>query len=210
MPPRKVRKASRIPLKSAPSGVAPTDLLHFELFFAIALFGILPSVVIYRLSVVRDRAVPFLRNVALGTAFFVALAYATAHTRPWMNQNLSTVGSVSLPWSYVANTVKVAINYRMANVEQKRLPDGEFLADLPTDTKQIVVLVLGESARAANHAQYGYPRETNAFTKDLGVVALHQRGGVAGRGGLHRRLLRGGGQRAHRHRVAVRAAPASP
>jgi lipid A ethanolaminephosphotransferase len=49
----------------------------------------------------------------------------------------------------------------MLNREEIRLPDAEFTSEEP----ELMVLVIGESARSANFSLYGYERETNPLLK---------------------------------------------
>ena len=47
-----------------------------------------------------------------------------------------------------------------------------FIADAHPERKTIVVLVIGESARASNFSLYGYGRDTNPELAKAGVIAL--------------------------------------
>ncbi len=73
-----------------------------------------------------------------------------------------------MPWSYLINTVRSQINTKSSLEDQTLLPPATF-----TDNeKMIVVLVIGESARAQNFSLYGYKRNTNPQLQSLKVIAL--------------------------------------
>lgn len=146
-----------------------TDLLHPAIALYFLGFGVIPSVLVARTELTRSRW------KTLAALLVTALSYGeftgvTFHTWLWIDKHLGTLGGVSLPWSYVFNSVILWRDARLANADKELLPLGEFTRD--ADRKQVVVLVIGETGRAANHAQYGYDRETNPYTKDLGLVAL--------------------------------------
>lgn len=75
---------------------------------------------------------------------------------------------MTLPWSYVVNLARVQAE-AMASREQVLLPPATFAAD---DGRKVVVLVIGEAARAQNFSLYGYARETNPRLAAAGVIAL--------------------------------------
>ena len=44
----------------------------------------------------------------------------------------------------------------------------------PSGKPSLMILVVGETARAQNYALNGYPRPTNPYTRDLGVISFQQ------------------------------------
>ncbi len=149
-----------------------TDLLHPKMILFVGILGLLPAVIVARVHVVRT---PRWRQVGLlvaTVAAFFGYAFGASYQWLWFDRHMTVLGSLSLPWSYVINTGRYLRQEAALNREQVLLPDGEFVRDLPEGQRQVVVLVIGESARAANHTLYGYARETNPYTKALGLVAL--------------------------------------
>ena len=146
-----------------------TDLLHPKLALFVSIYGLIPAFFVLRtrLHKARWRSVAALLITLLSYGGFTG---ATFHTWLWLDKHMGTLGGVTLPWSYVLNSVLLWRESRIANAEKVPLPDAQFTRE--ADRKQVVVLIIGESARAANHAQYGYPRETNPFTKDLGLATI--------------------------------------
>ncbi|MFM8664988.1 MAG: sulfatase-like hydrolase/transferase, partial [Betaproteobacteria bacterium] len=78
------------------------------------------------------------------------------------------------PWSYVVNSVRFVQRERAANRPLALLPD--LAPETAADTrKRVVVLVIGESARAANFSLYGYARPTNPQLSLLPIEVLQAR-----------------------------------
>jgi len=99
--------------------------------------------------------------------------FATSTTWLWYDKHAPRMGSKVLPWSYVVNLGRHFNYLALANRTQIDLPAATFTPAIPA-RKQIVVLVIGESARSDNFSLYGYARNTNPFTAALGIVALPQ------------------------------------
>lgn len=146
-----------------------TDLLHPKIALYVSAYGLIPSYIVFRtrLHRARWRSVAALLITLLSYGGYTSVTF---HTWLWLDKHLGTLGGVSLPWSYVFNSVSLWRDSRIANAEKALLPDAQFTR--AAKRKQVVVLVIGESARAANHTLYGYARETNPYTKDLGLIAL--------------------------------------
>lgn len=149
-----------------------TDLWHPKLLLFVLGLGVLPALVVAWMPLRRSarwRQV----GLALGTsAAFFAYAFAASYQWLWFDRHMTVLGSLALPWNYVVNTLRYLRQEAALNREQILLPEGTFTYRLPPGQRQVVVLVIGESARAANHAQYGYERETDPYTRELGLVAL--------------------------------------
>jgi lipid A ethanolaminephosphotransferase len=104
----------------------------------------------------------------------LAVTFLLSSTWLWFDANASAFGSRVLPWSYLVNTLRY---------NDKRIESGRIVAKLPTgtfkkldkaniNTRQIVILVIGESARAMNFSWYGYQKDTNIYTRKAGFVPL--------------------------------------
>lgn len=73
-----------------------------------------------------------------------------------------------MPWSYVGNAARFQYSKSQENIVQTPLPDATFLSN----NKTVVVLVIGESARAQNFSLYGYDRPTNPLLAASDVITL--------------------------------------
>ncbi len=143
--------------------------LSVQLLLDVVLLGILPAA---WLAMQKVRPYRWLKRVLIAPmalVVFVAWAYATGSTWPWIDQHSKQIGGLMLPWNYVGNIGRYVAAKRSETPPQP-LPDGEFSADAHQST--LVVLVIGESARSDNFSEYGYARETQPYTSTIGFVAL--------------------------------------
>lgn len=146
-----------------------SSYLHPKLFMYLLLLGILPCWVLSKVRVqtatLRRRATALIVLLLIGFAW----VYVASTTWPWIDQNSRKLGGLTMPWSYVIGASRLYSDHLTASRPQTLLPAGQFL----THHKTIVVLVIGESARAANFSLYGYPRNTNPLLaqSDLAVLA---------------------------------------
>lgn len=141
-------------------GLFSPMILVFVLFL-----GILPSLFILKLKIKPIRFIKKLLFVFLSFIFLLVFAYANSKTWGWFDKNSKYIGALSLPWSYVFNSIGV-LNDKLAKKPRKLLPD------LSLDSKkQIVVLVIGESARFDNFSLLGYKKNTNPLLKNEQILA---------------------------------------
>ena len=77
-----------------------------------------------------------------------------------------------LPWGYLANAARLVEDRAAANRAQEPLPPLRFVDGAHPQRKTIVVLVIGESARAKDFSLYGYGRDTNPELAKAGVIPL--------------------------------------
>ena len=76
-----------------------------------------------------------------------------------------------LPWSYVVNTVRHFDQLATENRHQILLPSAHF-SSKTLQNKKVVVLVIGEAARAKNSSYYGYSRSTNPYTRSSSMAVM--------------------------------------
>jgi lipid A ethanolaminephosphotransferase len=147
------------------------ELMHWTLYLKLVAMGLLPSVLVWVIGVRSPRL--WLRLLAPFAVFgaMLAVLFATSTTWLWYDKHATRMGARILPWSYLVNTGRYFNKEALRNRVQVLLPDAQFIEAEPAQ-KEIVVLVIGEAARAENFSHYGYERDTNPFTKDLGLVVL--------------------------------------
>lgn len=98
-----------------------------------------------------------LASVGAAIGLIVVVACANMGNILWIDHNAPRIGSLFMPWSYVANTVRHFNHQRMINRKEIPLPD----ATITSEDRALCVLVIGESARRDNFSLYGYERQTN-------------------------------------------------
>ena len=146
-------------------------LWHPTLLAYVGLFGAVPAWVVWRLPLEPSR-----RRVTVVCIIFIPLAAAAwllafSSQWLWIDQHARSLGARLLPWSYVVNASRAAVAQADGAREFERLPDVDAPVRLPN--KRVVVLIIGESARASNLSYYGYPRNTNPWTAGSGVHVVH-------------------------------------
>ena len=142
-----------------------TELLHISVIVPTFFLGLVPAFVVLTINLdVPKRVWRF--GYGIGSILILAIwIMMTSFTMLWYDSHASRMGGKILPWSYIVNTARYFNRSALDNREQTLLPDGYFLSERPTK-KEVVVLVLGEAARADNFSLLGYKKNTNPFTKD--------------------------------------------
>jgi len=144
------------------------EYLHPTLIVYLLALGVLPC---WLLARVRIRETPRLHFVAVALAclsFTVIWSLLAARSWLWFDENSKRLGGMVMPWSYVINTARYEVPRLMAPAGQTLLPPATF----SSDEKTVVILVIGEAARARDFQLYGYDRPTNPLLSGTGVVAL--------------------------------------
>lgn len=141
---------------------------HPKLILYIVFFGIFPVYILKNIKVTyasRTKRILFLvASLFIGSSWI----YGNAKSWLWIDKNAKQFGGLILPWSYLVNSVRYYDQTASNRKEQRLLPDIRF-----TDAKSVVVvLVIGESARAQNFSLYGYPRNTNPRLAQAGVTVI--------------------------------------
>lgn len=145
-----------------------SEFLHPKLMGYVLILGALPC---WLLTRVQIRPSPRLRLLGLASIGLLGIAtwgYLSAPTWLWIDKNSKQLGGMVLPWGYVINAARYEVPRAMASGTQMPLPPATFASS----EKTVVVLVIGEAARAQNFALYGYSRPTNPLLSKAGVVVL--------------------------------------
>lgn len=127
----------------------------FILYMLVA--GLIPCLIIFLSKVDYGKLKKFFRNVGIALLIGLGIGFGNMSNWPWIDKNSTVLGSLILPWSYIVNTCRYFNSERANNREEILLPD----ATISNDDKDVVVLVIGESARRDHFSLYGYERETN-------------------------------------------------
>lgn len=141
-------------------------------FFSVALIGYLiitgipPVVYIFARRYERGSWRRFATSVGGSIGVVALLAVVNLSNVLWIDRNATQIGSLIMPWSYVVNSVRYCNQQQQLNREAKPLPD----AHIATDSRDVCVLVIGESARRANFSLYGYERNTNPHLSEKDIT----------------------------------------
>ncbi|HBZ34050.1 MAG TPA: phosphoethanolamine--lipid A transferase EptA [Bacteroidales bacterium] len=126
------------------------------LFATIIILGIVPAVYVLwqKIDYGHWKQLGISAASALGTS--LALVLLNFNQFLWIGQYDTELGGLLMPWSYIVNSCRILSQQHEANAQEILLPDATF-ADADSTA---VVLVIGESARSANFALYGYGKNT--------------------------------------------------
>lgn len=134
----------------------------------VVFLGILPCIYVVMQKVEYGSFRRFWANIGAGLGIVLAVALGHIRNWPWIDRNSTELGSLLMPWSYTINSFRYYSAEKKRNAKEILLPD----AAITTDSRDVCVLIIGESARRDHFSLYGYEKETNPFTKEDGVTAL--------------------------------------
>ena len=142
----------------------------FSISFLIYLIflGSVPSVWLFLQKIEYGSWKRFFVNIGISLGTVVVIAFAHMQNWPWIDRNSTELGSVLMPWSYTVNTVRFYNGEKKRNQKEIPLPD----ATITNDSKDVCILIIGESARRQNFSLYGYEKETNPLMAKDSVTAL--------------------------------------
>jgi lipid A ethanolaminephosphotransferase len=143
----------------------------------VVFFGLLPSLIIFKTRIKPARTwyrglftrglLMLLGVIIIGlVALFFYKDYAS------VGRNNKYLTKMIIP-AHIVNTVKYINSkyFTKALTYQHQGDDAVLVASAATKPK-LVVLVVGETARAQNMAYNGYGRNTNPYTQDLGLISF--------------------------------------
>ena len=145
-----------------------SGFFSWGMWLFILVVGLLPALFCLLQPVVMCKARKLGIYCGSSLAVIVVVGLLNINQTLFFSEHDTELGGLLQPWSYIANTYRIAAFIQDEQAEEIKLPDGR-IAD---DEKAAVVLVIGESARKANFQLYGYKRDTNPLLskqKDLKV-----------------------------------------
>lgn len=142
--------------------------------------GLIPAALILKLHIKRSTVLRelLIKLASIIVSVLVIVLIATFYYKDYasVGRNNAYLNKMIIPthfthslYGYVRDT------YFKEDVPYRPLAeDATLTAQVPADRKQLLVLVVGETARADNFQYGGYERDTNAFTQPLGVTYFQQ------------------------------------
>lgn len=134
-----------------------SSFFSLKLVVFLLIFGLIPSVVIFKIKTETELFKKFLKRIGISLAIIISLVIINAQNILWIDNHSKYLGGLAMPWNYVVN---LNLYFKHKNEQDKKeilLPDLE----IKNSKKSVVVLVIGESARKANFSLYGYAKNTN-------------------------------------------------
>lgn len=130
--------------------------------------GLLPAAYVILRKVDFGSIRRFLLSTLLSIVAIVGVVAANMNNILWIDHHATCIGSLIMPWSYTVNTGRYFYQQYLLNRDEILLPD----ATITNDDREVVVLVIGESARRDHFSLYGYNRQTNPYLEQDSVTAL--------------------------------------
>ena len=130
--------------------------------------GILPGIWLFVQKIDYGSWKRYFANIGGALASVIVIALLNMQNWPWIDRNSTELGSLLMPWSYTVNTVRFFNGEKKRNQKEIPLPNAE----ITSDSKDVCILIIGESARRQNFSLYGYEKDTNPLMAKDSVTAL--------------------------------------
>ncbi len=145
-----------------------SGFLTWAMLLYFILLGIVPCIFIFAKRIDFGSWKRFSANIGIALGVILLTVGANFNNILWIDRNSTELGSLLMPWSYTVNTFRYRHAEKMRNRKETPLPDARIV----TDSKDVCVLIIGESARRMNFSLYGYERQTNPLLEQDTVAAL--------------------------------------
>lgn len=159
----------------------PAEALMYVNFASIMnmlLTGILPAYLIYKVDIQYK---PFLKELLHKVLFMLAMLAGLGVIAFFYFQDYASFGRNHDELKrYVVPTYFIGAASKYINVRYLQTPmqyeqlglDAKNVSANPNGKPNLLVLVVGETARSMNHQYYGYDKPTNAHTQDQGLTVF--------------------------------------
>ncbi len=137
------------------------------ILYVIVLGGI-PCVFLFTKKVEYGSWKRFFANTGIAIGAILAAVAANYNNILWIDRNSTELGALLMPESYVVNSVRYFNAVKRENREEILLPD----AKIANDSRDVMVLIIGESARKANFSLYGYEKKTNPLLEQDDITVF--------------------------------------
>lgn len=137
-----------------------SGFFSFSFVLYVLLLGVLPAVYVFMRKVIYGSWKRFLANIGTALGIIVAVAVVNMKNWTWIDRNSTELGSLLMPWSYTINSIRYYSGEKKRNAKEILLPE----ATIKDSSKDVCILMIGESARRDHFSLYGYERQTNPYT----------------------------------------------
>ncbi|GAA0235309.1 phosphoethanolamine--lipid A transferase EptA [Marinomonas primoryensis] len=144
------------------------QFLSLKLIAYFIVLGLIPAWLIIRTSIQKTSRVRLFLHLTITVIVASTWVWQSQSHWLWIDDHAKQLGGRIMPWSYVGNAARYQSDRAKQNIVQTLLPDATFRSN----KKTVVVLVIGESARAENFSLYGYDRLTNPLLTASDVITL--------------------------------------
>ncbi len=146
------------------------------LFYLFA-FGVLPTLFVFSVRIVPHRtwkrAIASRVGLVVVAVAGIGLVAATSYKDyASVGRNNHYMNKMIIPAHIYSGAKYLKMNYFTKKLEYKTQGSDAKVAANANGKPTLMVVVLGETARAQNFAYNGYHRDTNPYTKDMGLIAF--------------------------------------
>lgn len=145
-----------------------SGFFSWGMLFYILVLGVIPCIYLFIRKIDYGKWKRFFANIGISLGVCLIISLVNISNWTWIDRHATTIGSLLMPWSYTINTIRWSNSQYEKNRKEILLPD----AAIASDSKEVCVLIIGESARRGNFSLYGYPRRTNPLLEQDSVTAL--------------------------------------
>lgn len=144
------------------------EFLTVRLMLFLLILALGSVYLIFKVRIIKSTKLIIARHMGLHILVTVLTSYVFSNTWLWIDKNAKYLGGQILPWSYIANSYRYYQKVKAENLPQTLLPKLKFV----DESKQVVVLVVGETARSKNFSLYGYHKNTNPTLSKENIKVL--------------------------------------
>jgi lipid A ethanolaminephosphotransferase len=154
-----------------------SDLVNPRMFFYFVLLGILPAIVVVRIPLYwrgwRVELLARLKLVVLSIGLIVAIAVVFGDFYASFIRQHKTLRSYANPVYYVYSSITYISNHWIKRGDSPLVVVGRD-AHIPANDmdRELVIVVVGETARADRFSLNGYARETNPLLRKESVISF--------------------------------------
>lgn len=159
-----------------------SDLISKGLLLYMFIFGILPSLLILTKIQIKQNENNYKKNLRLTLISFLllffefSLFFSLPKSRNFIMKNRRHIINYVTPANYIGNmarflSIKIKGIFFSKNVIDIS-SDAEIKIESKNNKKNLVILVIGESARSQNFSLNGYKRNTNEFLESYDIMSF--------------------------------------
>ncbi len=149
--------------------------LNLPSTISFCIFGLIPIILLWKTNIsypnFKKSTIIRLGSIAVTVCLMLGIFASNTKTIFPFFRNHNELGDYPNPIIYVANSVDIIVGKLRTPLPYQPIGDGA-KEERKTDKPNLLVFVLGETARNQNIAYNGYDRDTNPYTKDLGLIPL--------------------------------------
>lgn len=152
--------------------------VNFASIMNMVLTGILPAYLIYKADIQYQ---PFFKELLHKVLFMLAMLAGLGIIAFFYFQDYAAFGRNNdelkryiVPTYFIGAASKyINVHYLQTPIEYQQLGlDAKNVSANPNGKPNLLVLVVGETARSMNYQYYGYDKPTNAHTQDQGLIVF--------------------------------------